>query len=177
MLLKRGDTQMRRSKRSKRPSKKVDSESKGIAMVILGIVAIIAIVGLVLLFVRIRGASGMGIYGGAIKGIEYPYWQGRGVPAGGLEDDFDTLRQASTHWNWEGQPKRSPYQEGDVPSLQTACPGGIRVSYGSDGLMTYYESRGFTCYDTYGYQPGKCCYPPGAMVDAFVGYGGPPAVR
>jgi hypothetical protein len=56
-------------------------EGKGIALAILGIVAVIAVVGLVLLF---RGATGQfaaqgKVYGGALRGEEFPYLDDRGT--------------------------------------------------------------------------------------------------
>ena len=66
-----------------------EESGKGIALVILGIVAIIAIVGLVLLFTGARKAAGEFAvpaareYGGAIKGITYPY--ARSFPGRAIE--------------------------------------------------------------------------------------------
>lgn len=152
-------------------------EHKGIAMVILGIVAVIAIVGLVLLFVGGKKATGEGVYGGAIKQVSYPYWQGRGVPMGGREDEFRDMnyRQARTHWNFYGQPKRAPYdlgdqQIGDVPSTITGCgPMGFRVGYSSSNRIGYYETQGATCIDTDGSKAGVCCYWPQGMEDGIAG--------
>ena len=143
-------------------------ENKNIALVILGIVAVIAVIGLVLLFTGGNKATGEGIYGGAIKRVEYPYWQGRGVPMGGREEEFRTMdyRQASTNWNFYGTPKRAPYDivnpdewPGNVPS--TIRKGGsysICVGYSESNLIGYYQARGATCYPKEG--QGQCCYFP-----------------
>lgn len=54
-------------------------EDKTIALALLAMVALIAVVGLLLLFSGVTGQ----VYGGALKGSEYPYLDGRsatGVP-------------------------------------------------------------------------------------------------
>ncbi|RLE47430.1 hypothetical protein DRJ25_02405 [Candidatus Woesearchaeota archaeon] len=56
-------------------------EDHTISMIILGVVAVISIVGLVLLFSAAQ-SSGLGIYGGAIKGLgSFTHQEVRGVPA------------------------------------------------------------------------------------------------
>lgn len=146
-------------------------EHKGIALVILGVVAIIAIVGLVLLFVRNNTATGEGIYGGAIKEVAFPNWIGRGVPANRPGEEAlwpsTVSRDLTTHWNWEGNPKRNPI--GDVPSPMIKCgKGGMLVAY-SDELPAYYRSRGFAVIET-GDKAGLCVYPPETMVGGIAGY-------
>jgi hypothetical protein len=77
-----------------------EETGKGIALVILGIVAIIAIVGLVLLFTGAKKAAGEFAvpaareYGGAIKGVSYPYaraFPGRAVEVPAYYEDISGL--------------------------------------------------------------------------------------
>lgn len=155
----------------------MNDEPKGIAMVILGIVAVIAVVGVVLLFTG-SGATGQGVYGGAIKNIKMPYQDYRGIPLAGLEDTG--MSGHNTHWNYYGIPVRSPQ---DVPSIQTACgPNAIRVPYGQESALSYYESSGrYACYsdNELGYPdfqiPGKCCFQTGSLADP-AGFRAPPAM-
>ncbi len=137
-------------------------ERKGIALVILGIVAIIAIVGLVLLFTNAKkGATGQGIYGGAMKEISYPYWVGRGTPANRPGEEYlwpsTASKDLTTHWNYYGSPKRDP--KSDVPSALTKCGNrGFLISY-NDNQRAYYENiRDFTVVET-GDKAGLCVYP------------------
>lgn len=146
-------------------------EHKGIAMVILGVVAIIAIVGLVLLFVRGKSATGEGMYGGEIKQVAYPYWVGRGVPANRPGEEYlwpsTASKDLSTHWNWEGDPKRNPI--GDIPSPLTSCGrNGMKVGY-SDNLLDFYEQRGYIVVETTD-KAGLCVFPPATMAGGIAGY-------
>jgi len=152
------------------------SEHKGIALVILGIVAIIAIVGLVLLFTGANKATGQGMYGGEIKGLQFPNWYGRGVPRGGISDSSTTYEPAATtsndmhsNWNFYGNPDRNPI--GDVPSPLTSCgQGGLLIAVNQD-LVMYYQQRGYTIVPTGGSKPGLCVYPPETMVGGIAGGG------
>ncbi len=157
-------------------------EHKGIALVILGIVAILAIVGLVLLFTQNKSATGQGIYGGAIKGIEYPYWTGRGVPRGGISDASSTYNPGATQsnvmhtqWNWQGDPKRNPI--GDVPSPMIKCGQGCFLSSINPTEAGYYASIGYNVINTLGPKAGVCVCPGEPMVGGIAGrtqgyYGG-----
>lgn len=143
------------------------NEQKTIAMVILGIVAVIAVVGLVLMFVRGQNATGEGIYGGAIKEIDYPYWVDRGVPRNMPDEgmpgqlwDEQASKQMTSNWNYYGSPKRNP--DSNVPSAMTKCGnGGFLIPYSASGadLANYYRTRGYTVVDTGGSKPGLCVYP------------------
>ncbi|MBS3147261.1 hypothetical protein J4219_00080 [Candidatus Woesearchaeota archaeon] len=150
-------------------------EQKSIALVILGIVAVIAVVGLVLLFVQGRNATGEGVYGGAIKQVEFPYWVGRGVPRNipgeipgpGWNPGWTSSDDLTTHWNWEGDPKRNPI--GDVPSVLTKCGnGGFLVPYNLD-RAGYYANLGYEVIDTDGSKAGMCVYPQEPMVGGIAG--------
>lgn len=147
-------------------------ENKGIALVILGIVAIIAIVGLVLLFTQNKSATGQGIYGGAIKEIENPYWVGRGVPRNVPEMQYasgqTTSNDLSTHWNYYGAPKRDPLT--DVPSLQTGCGnGGFKTSM-NDGLPEFYEARGYMVIPVEGDKGAYACvFPQTTLIGGIAG--------
>ncbi len=142
-------------------------EQRTIAMVILGIVALIAVVGLVLMFVRGQNATGEGIYGGAIKEVDYPYWVGRGTPRNmpdaGVPGDLwatQSSKDMTSNWNYYGDPKRNPGS--DVPSALTKCgTDGFLVPYVRSGvdLASYYSTRGFTVVDTGGSKAGLCVYP------------------
>lgn len=154
------------------------NEQKTIAMVILGIVAVIAVVGLVLMFVRTENATGEGIYGGAIKEVDYPLWVGRGTPRNMPDHqvpgdlwDSQASRDMTSNWNFYGSPKRNP--DSDVPSAMTSCGNkGFKVPYarGGQDLAGYYASRGYTVVDTGGSKPGLCVYPSGdAMVGGIAG--------
>ncbi len=145
-------------------------EHKGIALVILGIVAVIAIVGLVLMFVGGKSATGEGIYGGAIKQVQYPNWIARGVPRNmpgyipgeGWDPGATSSDDMHTSWNYYGSPKRDP--KSDVPSALTSCGvEGMLIPY-SDELPSYYRQRGYTIVDTGGQQAGLCVYPNTEMV-------------
>ena len=146
-------------------------EHKGIALVILGIVAVIAVVGLVLLFVQSKDATGQGVYGGALKQVQYPYWTGRGVPRNVPEQDylFPTTagRDMQTSWNyWDDSNNRNPM--GDVPSALTGCVGGFLVPYNQE-YLGYYVSLGYTVVNPGEGKPGMCVYPNRAMVGGVVG--------
>jgi hypothetical protein len=156
-------------------------EHKGIALVILGIVAVLAIVGLVLLFTqnRAESATGEGIYGGAIKGIEYPLWTGRGVPRGGVTDSSATYtpgitesNDLTTHWNWEGNPKRVPPGGGigDIPSPVIKCGQGCFLSSIDPQEAGYYASIGYQIVNTLGSKAGVCVCPGEPMVGGIAGY-------
>lgn len=149
-------------------------EQKGIAMVILGIVAVIAVVGLVLLFTQ-STATGQGIYGGAIKQIEYPDWVGRGVPRGGISDSSSTYipgttasNVQNTHWNWLGDPKRNPI--GDVPSPMIKCGQGCFLTSIQPEEAGYYASIGYNVINTLGPKAGVCVCPGEPMVGGIAGY-------
>ena len=148
-------------------------EQKSIALVILGIVAVIAVVGLVLLFVQGKSATGEGVYGGAIKQVEFPYWVGRGTPRnipGDLSQSnwpMTASKDLTSHWNWEGDPKRNPI--GDVPSVLTKCGnGGFLVPYNLD-RAGYYANLGYEVIDTDGSKAGMCVYPQEPMVGGIAG--------
>ncbi|RMD57813.1 hypothetical protein D6825_02850 [Candidatus Woesearchaeota archaeon] len=152
----------------------MENESqKTIALVLLGVVAIVAVVGLVLMFVRGKAATGEGIYGGAIKQVEYPYWEGRGTPRNmpGQEALWDTRasKDLTTHWNYYGAPKRNP--QSDVPSALTKCGvGGFLVPYAGEGnLAQYYKSRGYRVVDTGDSKAGLCVYPNEPLVGGIAG--------
>lgn len=139
---------------------------KGISMVILGIVAIIAIIGLVLLFTQSRSPTGEGVYGGAIKQVQYPNWIGRGTPRNlpGQEALWPATQSKNlvTNWNYYGSPKRDP--KSDVPSALRKCGvDGFLVPY-NNGLPEYYSERGYTVIDTGDQQAGVCVYPNAALV-------------
>ena len=151
------------------------NENKGIALVILGIVAVIAIVGLILLFTQSKSATGQGIYGGAIKQIENPYWTARGVPRGGVSDSSFTYeagltssKDITTSWNYYGAPKRDPLT--DIPSLQTSCGnGGFKTSM-NDGLPEFYAARGYAVVPVAGEKGAYACvYPQTAMLGGIAG--------
>src|SRR5574341_1000895 len=132
-------------------------EHKGIALVILGIVAILAVVGLVLLFTQNKSATGQGIYGGAIKGVEYPYWVGRGVPRNlapqgpGQENPAwipgtTYGNDMHTNWNWEGAPKRSPIV--DIPSPMIKCGQNCFLTSIQPEEAGYYAAIGYKVINT-----------------------------
>lgn len=152
------------------------SEHKGIALVILGIVAIIAIVGLVLLFTGANKATGQGMYGGEIKGLQFPNWYGRGVPRAGISDSSTTYDAGATtsddmssNWNFYGNPDRNPI--GDVPSPMVKCgQGGFLVSVNQDEAG-YYETIGYDVVAVDGSKAGVCVYPNEPMVGGIAGGG------
>jgi hypothetical protein len=154
-------------------------EHKGIALVILGIVAILAIVGLVLLFTN-RTATGNGIYGGAIKQIEYPNWVGRGIPRGGIADSSSTYTPGETasndlhtHWNWEGNPKRTPPtggEAGDIPSPMIKCGQNCFLTSINPEQAGYYASLGYNVINAVGPKAGVCVCPGEPMVGGIAGY-------
>ena len=145
-------------------------QHKGIALVILGIVAIIAVVGLVLLFMRGSTPTGEGVYGGAIKQVQYPNWIGRGTPrnmpqTNGVPGELWPSTQGkdlTTNWNYYGSPKRDPAS--DVPSPLIKCGnGGFLIPY-SNNQPQYYRQRGYTVIETGDQQAGLCVYPNTPMV-------------
>lgn len=145
-------------------------DHKGIALVILGIVAIIAVVGLVLLFVRAKGTTGEGIYGGAMKQIAYPNWVGRGVPANRPGEEYlwatTASKDLSTNWNYYGKPDRDPVQ--DVPAAMRKCGnGGMLIGYEED-LPARYLGKGYVVVET-GDKAGLCVYPRTDMVGGVAG--------
>ncbi len=159
------------------------NDQKNIAFMILGIVSVIAVVGLVLLFVQGKSATGEGVYGGAIKRVEYPYWVGRGVPRNipgsipGPEWDAGSTysKDQSINWNWEGSPHRSsssgPGNLGDVPGALTACGSNSLQIPSSDGLPQYYASLGYNVVLTEGSKGSYACvFPPQTMVGGIAGY-------
>jgi len=156
----------------------MEDEHRSIAVVILGIIAVIAAVGLVLMYVQGESSTGEGVYGGAIKGVEFPYWVGRGVPRNipgeipgpGWSAGQTSSDDLTTHWNYQGDPKRNPV--GDVPSAMMSCGrGGMLVPYVQAGVDSkqYYEYRGFTVVDTGNSRAGLCVYPNQAMVGGIAG--------
>src|SRR5574342_194589 len=155
-------------------------EHKGIALVILGIVAVLAIVGLVLLFTQSKSATGEGIYGGAIKGIEYPNWVGRGVPRnipGAIPGDSwmpgtTESNDLQTHWNWEGNPKRAPPGGGigDIPAPLIKCGQGCFLTSIDPQEAGYYASIGYEIVNTLGSKAGVCVCPGEPMVGGIAGY-------
>jgi len=153
----------------------MDKEHKGIALVILGIVAIIAVVGLVLLFTGKNASTGEGVYGGAIKNVEFPYWYGKGVPLGGLSDSSSTYTPASTHdnamsthWNYDGNPKENPI--GDIASVMTGCGRGSFKIPMNGGLPEYYIAKGYSVYELEGTKGAYACVVPHeAMIGGVAG--------
>lgn len=156
-------------------------EHKGIALVILGIVAVLAIVGLVLLFTQSKSATGEGIYGGAIKGIEYPYWTGRGVPRNipgeipgqSWAPGSTTSADMHTNWNWMGNPKRTPPtggEAGNIPSPMIKCGQGCFLSSIQPEEAGYYASIGYPVINTLGSKAGVCVCPNQPMVGGIAGY-------
>jgi len=147
------------------------NEHKGIALVILGIVAVIAIVGLVLLFTGVKQATGNGIYGGAIKQIEYPNWVGRGVPQNVPGVDFIPGQTSSsdmhTSWNYYGNPERNPI--GDVPSPLIGCGAGAFLTPVTPEQAGYYATIGYKVIATGGSKAGVCVYPQSPMVGGIAG--------
>lgn len=95
---------------------------KSVPMVLLGIVAVTAIVGLVLMFVG-TGATGKGIYGGAMEGDKTPYWDGgQGVP------------------DWNGLSYKGNDDPAKIVSLRSSCGAGeIQVTQPN---AEYYKSKG-----------------------------------
>lgn len=121
---------------------------KGTPLVLLGIVAITAIVGLVLMFVS-TGPTGKGVYGGAIKGIDNPNFEGR---------------TGMTNWNHLGYTgSKDPAR---VDSQQTSCgKGAFQVS---EQLAQSYSDKPAE-FDVYQKDDGAgrlywCVQPLGAMV-------------
>ncbi|MEM3154993.1 MAG: hypothetical protein QW165_05540 [Candidatus Woesearchaeota archaeon] len=157
-------------------------EHKGIALVILGIVAVLAIVGLVLLFTQRNVATGKGIYGGAIKGVEYPNWVGRGVPRnipgeipGSAWMPGTTIsKDLTTHWNWEGNPKRAPPGGGigDIPSPVIKCGQGCFLVSIDPEEAGYYASLGYPIINTLNSKAGLCVCPNRPMVGGIAGQSG-----
>ncbi|RJQ19935.1 hypothetical protein C4580_04590 [Candidatus Woesearchaeota archaeon] len=155
-----------------------EEQHKGIALVLLGIVAVIAVVGLVLMYVQDRQSTALGVYGGAIKQVEYPYWTGRGVPRnmpGAIPGDMwapgmTSSGDLTTHWNYQGDPKRDP--KSDIPSALSKCGrGGFLVPYVSDNGVdaNYYRYRGYAVVDTGDQKAGVCVYPNEPMVGGIAG--------
>ena len=147
-------------------------EHRGIAMVILGVVAVIAVVGLVLMFVQGKAATGQGIYGGAIKYVEYPYWTGRGVPQNVPGMDYipgkTSDQDMTTNWNFYGSPKRNP--DSNIPSPLTGCPGGFMVG-SNDDQPAYYASKGYQVVLIDGQKGGfACVYPQESMLGGIAYY-------
>jgi len=153
----------------------MEKEQRAIAMVILGIVAVIAVVGLVLMFVRGENATGEGVYGGAIKEVNFPYWVQRGTPRnmpGQVPGELwpeQASKDLTTQWNYYGNPKRNP--QGNVPSVLTKCGnGGFLVPYSAGGtnMGEYYSSRGYRVTNSGGSKAGVCVYPNTPMVGGTV---------
>jgi hypothetical protein len=105
-------------------------EGKGVALAILGIVAVIAVVGLVLLF---KGASGQGVYGGAMRQGESeirPYGEHPGryvtpVPAEIFPEGayYDGYKGTDRAW-WEY--RRNPCPDAGYPAIQDPASVGGR---------------------------------------------------
>ncbi|MBI4146960.1 hypothetical protein HY489_06525 [Candidatus Woesearchaeota archaeon] len=155
-----------------------EAQQKGIALVLLGIVAVVAVVGLVLMLVQGQSSAGLGVYGGAIKQVEYPNWVGRGVPRNipgevpgpGWNPGWTSSDDLHTSWNYQGDPKRNPI--GDVPSALTKCGrGGFLVPHSSDNGVdaSYFAYRGYTIVDTGGDKAGVCVYPNEPLVGGIAG--------
>ena len=125
-------------------------EGKGIALTILGIVAVIAVVGLVLLFTGAGtgkyAAPGVKIYGGAQKGVDYPYLEGRKV-AGAYGDQY------SAQYTQIPDVSKERYVR-QIPSQNLGCPiGTYRVSSSdvalgvASGCTASEELPGWQCCD------------------------------
>jgi len=148
-------------------------EHKSVALVILGIVAVIAIIGLVLLFVQGKAATGQGIYGGAIKRVEYPYWVGEGTPRNipGQESLWPSSasKNAQTNWNWnDGSGDGNPYYDIDSP-IKKCGSGGFLIP-SSESMPEYYQSLGYAVVLTEGSKGGYACvYPNTPMVGGIAG--------
>jgi hypothetical protein len=145
-------------------------EHKGIAMVILGVIAIVAIVGLILLFVNGKNATGQGIYGGAIKQVSYPYWEGRGTPRNleGAQPYWPTQasKDMTTNWNFIGAPKRNP--QSDIPAPLRKCGTGCFLVPVNEGLPETYMARGYSATPMVN-QAGVCICPPHTMIGGIAG--------
>jgi len=136
------------------PEKEVNNvknqeEHKGVALVILGVVAVAAIVGLVMMFVQAT-TTGQ-VYGGAVKGISYPNWEGRSG--------------ASSAWGVDSYAgKRDPTK---VTSTVTSCgSGGFTLSSGQ--VAAYQNNPAYTIsqkVDQWG-SVLTCVYPRSAMVNS-----------
>ena len=131
----------------KKEVNRMDNGHKNVALVLLGIVAVTAIVGLVLMFVQ-STETGQ-IYGGAIKGVQYPYWEGNSGASSPWGDDT---------YLGHGDPAK-------VDGALTGCPGGFEVS----GDKVYmYQSRGYKVFDVAdpdGVHVLHCVYPTEQMVN------------
>ena len=108
-----------------------EERGRGVALAILGIVAVIAIVGLVLLFSGAKKtaqvASGLDKeYGGALKGVEYPYLEGRTVKGGVGATPEGVLVSDEEKAYAEGVPYRTFSRVQDqIPTPQTTCGEGF----------------------------------------------------
>ena len=94
-------------------------ESKNASLGILGVVAVLAVVGLVLMFSQAQ-TTAFGVYGGALKGEQYPNLEGRqvGGPSDELSPEYGSEGQA-----WQtGAPYRTYARAPtNIPSQFTGC--------------------------------------------------------
>ncbi len=133
-------------------------ENKGIAMAILGIVAVIAVAGVIIMFNGATAnvvASGQKIYGGALKGEEFPYLTDRTTggfppavyyPAGVYTEDPGLQLQEDAGFYGEtiaGERLTSNRQPYYVPSGQICAAG--------DSAPGFRCPQGTTCIEDHQY--------------------------
>lgn len=139
-----------------------EESGRGVALAILGIVAVIAIVGLVLLFSGAKKtaqvAQGLDkVYGGALKGEEYPYLEGRTVGGGArVTPEGVPFAEEATAYA-EGVPYRTYSRVPDqIPATQTTC-GANFFEVPVQSKQRVEASTGLKCSDYVAAIDSYCC--------------------
>ena len=142
-----------------------EESGRGVALAILGIVAVIAIVGLVLLFSGAKKtaqvATGLDkVYGGALKGVEYPYLESRTVRGGVAATPEGVPVSDEQKAYSEGVPYRTFSRVVDqIPTPQTTCGEGFfEVPVQSKERVE--ASTGLKCSDYVAAIDAYCCPTP-----------------
>ncbi len=139
-----------------------EESGRGVALAILGIVAVIAIVGLVLLFSGAKKTAQVATgldkeYGGAMKGVEYPYLEGRTVKGGVGATPEGVVVSDEQKAYAEGVPYRTFSRVQDqIPTPQTTCGDGFfEVSVQSKDRVE--ASTGAKCSEYVAALDAYCC--------------------
>lgn len=139
-----------------------EESGRGVALAILGIVAVIAIVGLVLLFSGAKKTAQVATgldkeYGGAMKGVEYPYLEGRTVKGGvGATPEGVPVSDEQKAYA-EGVPYRTFSRVQDqIPTPQTTCGAGF-FEVSVNNKADFEANTGLKCSEYVAALDAYCC--------------------
>ena len=139
-----------------------EESGRGVALAILGIVAVIAIVGLVLLFSGAKKTAQVStgldkVYGGALKGEEWPYLEARTIGGGArvTPEGVPLAEEAAAYA--EGVPYRTFSRVQDqIPTPQTTCGAGF-FEVPVQSKQRVEASTGLKCSDYVAGIDSYCC--------------------